>query len=159
MRPGTGFWDINEAAPWGRTFAEYVKLFELSPEDLKRRILDCGGGPASFTAEATARGCSVVACDPIYAFPAREIERRVHETYPLMLAGMRAERDRFVWTHMGSPEEVGKRRLQAMHRFLEDLPDGLACGRYFAEALPKLSFEDDVFGLALSSHFLFLYSE
>lgn len=151
--------DLKDVAPWGRSFDEYVRIFELTPGDLELRILDCGGGPASFTAEATERGCSVVACDPIYRLSANDIERRVREVYPVMLAGMQAERLRFVWTYTGSPEQVAERRLQAMRRFLEDFPSGLPAGRYVATGLPTLSFADDSFDLALSSHFLFLYSD
>ena len=99
-----GFDDIRDVAPWGRSFDEYVRIFGLNSEDLSQRILDCGGGPASFAAEATERGLSVVACDPIYQFDAAAIEQRVHEVYPSMVAGMEAERDRFVWTYMESPE-------------------------------------------------------
>src|SRR5437870_341869 len=111
-----GFDDIKEVAPWGRSFDEYVRIFQLTADDLTRRILDCGGGPASFAAEAAERGLSVVACDPIYRFTAAEIEQRVHEVYPSMVAGMQAERDRFVWKYMQSPEAVGQRRLAAMDR-------------------------------------------
>ena len=151
--------DLKDVAPWGRSFEEYVRIFKLTQKDLELRILDCGAGPASFTAEATERGCSVVACDPIYRFSANDIDRRVHEVYPVMLAGMQAERHRFVWTSTGSPEEVADRRLMAMRRFLRDFPPGLRAGRYVAEDLPSLSFADDSFDLALSSHFLFLYSD
>lgn len=151
--------DLTEVVPWGRTFDEYVRIFELRPEDLRKRILDCGGGPASFTAEATQRGLAVVACDPVYRFSAEDIERRVHEVYPIMLAGMRDERERFDWRYAGSPEAVAERRLVAAGRFLEDLPPGLQAGRYIAAGLPSLPFADRLFDLVLSSHFLFLYSD
>ena len=81
--------DLIDVAPWGRSFDEYVRIFELTADDLGGRILDCGGGPASFTAEATERGYSVVACDPIYKFSAADIEGRVHDVYPVMLKGDR----------------------------------------------------------------------
>lgn len=150
--------DLKDVVPWGRSLDEYVGMFDLSPSDLELRILDCGGGPSSFTAEATARGCRVVACDPIYRFTAEDIARRVEETYQVLVAGMEAERDRFVWTWAGSPREHAERRMRAMRRFLGDFPAGLREGRYLAEALPTLSFVDGAFDLALSSHFLFLYS-
>ena len=49
--------------------------------------------------------------------------------------------------------------MAAMRRFLEDFPAGLEKGRYHPDALPLLGFEDSQFDLALSSHFLFTYSE
>jgi SAM-dependent methyltransferase len=150
--------DLNDVVPWGRPFDEYVRMFDLSASDLDGRILDCGGGPASFAAEATDRGCRVVACDPIYRFTAAEIARRIDETYPVLVAGMEAERDRFVWTEAGSPKRHAQARLAAMRRFLDDFPLGLREGRYVTAALPTLGFADGAFDLALSSHFLFLYS-
>src|SRR5262249_39112028 len=162
-RPGTGtakmgFEDLHEVVPWGRPFAEYVRMFALAPADLDRRVLDCGGGPASFAAEAAARGHHVVASDPLYRFTDEEIARRIHEVYPAMVAGMEAARDRFNWTEAGSPRQHAARRLAAMRRFLADFAAGRYAGRYVAGALPALGFRDDAFDLALSSHFLFLYS-
>ncbi len=138
---------------------EYVGMFDLSPEDLQLRILDCGGGPASFNAEMTERGRRVVSCDPIYKFSAAEIERRVAETYPVLLQGVEEEKERFVWTRIVSPEELGEVRMRAMHCFLADFEAGLAAGRYLEASLPELPIGDDEFDLALCSHLLFLYSE
>jgi len=42
----------HDIKPWGRSFEEYVRMFSLTPPDLKRKILGCGDGPASFNAEA-----------------------------------------------------------------------------------------------------------
>jgi hypothetical protein len=47
---------LKEIMPWGRSFEEYVAMFALSEEDLSKRILGCGDGPASFNAELTRRG-------------------------------------------------------------------------------------------------------
>ena len=46
-----------------------------------------------------------------------------------------------------------------MERFLDDYDAGRKCGRYIPAELPLLPFEDQAFGLALCSHFLFLYSD
>lgn len=153
------FADLHEVVPWGRPFAEYVRMFALTPADLNRRIVDCGGGPASFAAEAAARGTRVVACDPLYHFSAEEIAHRIDAVVPTMVAGMEAARDRFNWTEAGSPKRHAARRLSAMRRFLADFSTGRHAGRYVTTALPALGFRDDAFDLALSSHFLFLYSD
>jgi hypothetical protein len=108
--------DLREVVPWGRAFAEYVRFFALTPAELSLRILDCGGGPASFAAEAFERGHAIVACDPLYRFSPVEIGTRVREVEPFMRQAMVAERARFVWTYAGSPEEVADRRLAAMQR-------------------------------------------
>ena len=43
-------------------------MFGLTATDLSGEILDRAGGPASFNAEASARGHRVVSCDPLYEF-------------------------------------------------------------------------------------------
>ncbi len=69
--------NVTSIIPWGRSFEEYRLIFNLSEQDLACRLLGCGDGPASFNAEATAKGYSVISCDPIYALSHREIEQRV----------------------------------------------------------------------------------
>ncbi len=66
---------------------------------------------------------------------------------------------RLVWTHVPSVAELGRRRMAALRRFIADYPRGTAEGRYVEASLPELPFESGAFDLALSSHFLFLYSE
>ena len=39
---------LKQIVPWGRSFAEYVAMFALSGDDLGKRILGCGDGPAAF---------------------------------------------------------------------------------------------------------------
>ena len=51
---------IDRVMPWGRSLEEYRAMFSLSEDDLARRILGCGDGPASFNAELSVRGGSVV---------------------------------------------------------------------------------------------------
>lgn len=109
--------DLRDVVPWGRSFHEYTAMFALSQDDLAGSILDCGAGPASFAAEGHALGLRVVACDPIYRFPAPEIARRVEEVVPVMLSGMESDRERFVWTRAGTPAQVAERRMAAMRRF------------------------------------------
>ena len=134
-------------------------MFALSAADLRRRILGCGDGPASFNAELTALGGDVVSIDPLYAFPGTAIERRVEETFEVVMDQVRRNPDDFVWTHVRSIDELGRRRMGAMVRFIRDYPAGLEQGRYVDASLPGLPFPDHSFDLGLSSHFLFLYSE
>lgn len=134
-------------------------MFDLSSSDLAGAILDCAGGPASFNAEATRKGCRVVSCDPIYRFTAQEISSRIEETYEVVLAGAKANQDRYVWDEICSPEKLGEVRMTAMRRFLEDFPQGLKEGRYRPDALPDTGFPNGKFDLSLCSHLLFTYSE
>ena len=134
-------------------------MFGLTATDLSGEILDCAGGPASFNAEASARGHRVVSCDPLYEFSAGEISARIDATFDQIVSNSEANRDRFSWHEIESPQRLGQVRMAAMRRFLDDLPTGLGEGRYRAAALPSLPFEDRAFDLALCSHFLFTYSD
>ena len=131
---------IDSVAPWGRTMAEYRGMFNLVESDLRGRILGCGDGPASFNAEMSAQGHAVVSVDPLYAFPAAAIERRVEETHDIIIEQVTRNRDDFVWTHVPSIPALGRRRMGAMRRFLADFPQGKCEGRYVDASLPDLAF-------------------
>lgn len=150
---------LETVVPWGRSFDEYCAMFALSDRDLAGRILDCAGGPASFNAEATRRGRSIVSCDPLYQFEAVGIEGRIAATCEDVLEQTRRNPTEFVWSSIRSIDELKNLRLSAMQRFLDDFPAGRLEGRYVSAALPTLPFGDRSFDLALSSHFLFLYTE
>jgi hypothetical protein len=150
---------LNEVIPWGRSFEEYARMFALSGDDLAGTILGCGDGPASFNAEATACGHRVVSCDPIYAFSAGEIERRVEECYDTVISQVKGNPDGFVWNCFRDPDHLGECRLAVMRRFLADFEAGKREGRYVVAALPRLPFLDNQFSLAVVSHLLFLYTE
>ena len=134
-------------------------MFDLTADALKLAILDCGGGPSSFNAEMTRQGYSIISCDPIYQFSASEIERRIQETYPVIMAAAEANKERIVWKDIESIEQLGTVRMAAMHQFLEDFPLGVEAGRYLTDELPTLSFSSGKFDLALCSHLLFTYSD
>ncbi len=149
----------DEVKPWGRSFNEYVGMFGLTTADLQKRILGCGDGPASFNAEATALGHTVISVDPLYALSAEQIERRVEATWRDILEQLRGNMDMFVWKSFGTVDELGAARLSAMRRFTADLEQGKDDGRYIDASLPALPFADGQFDLALCSNFLFLYSD
>jgi len=151
--------NFSEVIPWGRSFDEYRLMFRLSESDLAGRILGCGDGPASFNAEATAKGCSVISCDPIYDFSTEEIKQRVEDSYDKVITEVRLNPEGFVWEYFHDPDHLGRARLAAMTTFLSDFEQGKAEGRYVAAALPSLPFRNGQFDIALCSHLLFLYSE
>jgi hypothetical protein len=104
-------------------------MFALTPQDLRGRILDCGAGPASFNAEATAAGHRISSCDPLYRFSAADIRRRVEETSETLLAAVREHSERFVWRDIESPEKLGELRFAARSGhsgFRRDRPAGMS---------------------------------
>ncbi len=154
---------FTKVLPWGRSLGEYRAMFALEalpfgPALSRTRVLDVAGGPASFTAEMHEAGAEAVACDPLYALSGAEIAVHIEDARREIMAVVRRDRDRFVWSSLASPEEMERRRLAAMARFLEDYPAGLEAGRYRPDALPDLDFPDGRFDLVLCSHFLFTYS-
>ncbi len=152
---------IDQVVPWGRNFTEYCRMFALNESDLSRSILGCGDGPAAFNMQARERGIKVLSCDPIYQFSAAEIAHRIDETALKVLSGVRDNLDDFVWDKtrslLSSPDELLETRMTAMHKFLDDYK--AAPGHYIAAGVPHLPFKNEQFDLAISSHFLFLYSQ
>ncbi|MDO8287903.1 MAG: methyltransferase domain-containing protein [Parvibaculum sp.] len=150
--------NLDGIVPWGRRLDEYEAFFALSDVPLAARILDVGGGPASFAGEASAQGRHVTAIDPIYAAEGGAIRAQFERTAKAMKAGMTAARYRFNWKFYGSEELVHKRRREALDLFLADYAREGAV-RYVPGSLPDLPFADGTFDLALSSHLLFLYGD
>ncbi len=150
---------LEEVVPWGRTLTEYQLMFDLSAQDLNSKILGCGDGPASFNAEMTELGHSVVSIDPIYQFSATQIEQRVRATYDPVISQVRQNPSRYIWQNFRDADELGAARLKAMEKFLLDYEAGRAAGRYLYQSLPSLEFADRQFDLCMCSHLLFLYSD
>ncbi|NER50320.1 MAG: SAM-dependent methyltransferase [Symploca sp. SIO1A3] len=150
---------LAEVVPWGRTFTEYQLMFGLSPADLEARILGCGDGPASFNAEMTALGHSVISVDPIYQFSAEQIKQQVQKAYEPIISQVRQNAHRYIWKNFQDADELGQARLAAMESFLLDYEAGKIEKRYRYQSLPNLELADNQFGLCLCSHLLFLYSE
>lgn len=150
---------LDKVVPFGRSFDEYVNLFNLSASDLQKRILGVGDGPASFNAEATQRGYQVTSIDPVYEFSGADILERFNQVVDPIIDQVKATPEDWVWTYHQSPDHLRQNRVNAIQLFLQDYEQGKQQGRYQIGALPHLDFADDSFDLALCSHFLFLYSE
>jgi len=150
---------LDQIVPWGRSRKEYELMFSLSAVELSRGVLDCGGGPASFTAEVSACNYRAVAIDPIYHYTSQEIRARFDATADSMLAQVRATPADWVWSYHRNPEALLANRRAALDGFLADYDPGLREGRYVEAKLPALPFDSASFGLAVCSHLLFLYSD
>jgi hypothetical protein len=149
---------LTNVVPFGRSFAEYQQMFNLSAVDLRQQILGVGDGPASFNAEATAQGIKVTSIDPIYQFSGADIQQRFNAVVDDIMAQVQASPGDWVWSYHKSPADLRRNREQAMQRFQQDYDEGKQAGRYLIGELPQLPFADQQFDLALCSHFLFLYS-
>lgn len=150
---------LTSVVPWGRSFNEYQAMFSLNESDLKKTILGCGDGPASFNAELTKIGAHVKSVDPVYQFNSQQIRSRIEQVNPEVLSQVSKNADDFIWKTIANVNELGRLRMEAMENFLNDYEQGKKLGRYIDASLPKLPFQDAEFDLALCSHYLFLYSE
>jgi hypothetical protein len=150
---------LEQVVPFGRSRREYELMFDLTEADLQGKILDCGGGPASFNAEVTATGSRVVSIDPIYQFSSSRIERQFLETVDDVIAQVNATPADWTWSYHRDSEALRRNRYEVMQRFLQDYPTGCSAGRYQVATLPSLPFAEAEFDLALCSHLLFLYSD
>lgn len=150
---------LEKVIPWGRNFDEYTAMFDLKPEIIEQKIIDCASGPASFNCEMNRQGYRVISCDPIYEFSAQEIARRIEETYATVVNRLRENSENYVWQNIKNPEHLGEVRMAAMQQFLADFPTGIQEGRYLTAELPELPFNKGEFDLALCSHFLFSYTD
>ncbi|MDD1719147.1 MAG: class I SAM-dependent methyltransferase, partial [Methanoregulaceae archaeon] len=155
--PGMTF-SLSQVEPWGRSHQEYLSFFDLDDNDLGRRLAGCADGPAGFNSWLSARGGSIVSCDPLYRYRAAEIRDRIRECRPRILRQVEENMDLFVWETVRSPEELGRYRASAMQSFLADYERGRREGRYLAATLPFLPFPDNSFDIAVCSHLLFYYS-
>lgn len=149
---------LDKVVPFGRSLDEYIKMFNLSSEDLQQRILGVGDGPASFNAEGTAKGYNITSIDPIYQFDGTEIKQRFDAVVDNIIEQIIATPNNWVWSYHQNPQELKASRIKALEIFLQDYQSGKQAGRYIAQELPHLDFADQSYDLALCSHFLFLYS-
>jgi hypothetical protein len=151
--------NLQSIVPWGRTLQEYRDMFLLDKQDLQQKILGCGDGPASFNVEARALGADVTSIDPTYQFTKEELARRIDEVADEVIDQVAQNQEGFVWKNIRDIDDLYSTRMGAMRQFLANYKEGREQGFYLSEMLPQLSFRDKSFDLALSSHFLFLYSE
>ena len=150
---------LENIVPFGRSLDEYSRMFRLTREDRSRNVLGVADGPASFNAEWTAQGGSVVSVDPIYAFEAGEIRNRFDAVVDDIIEQVENSPDNWVWSYHENPEGLRRHRIEVIERFTEDFLSARGTGRYIVGSLPNLPFPAARFDLALCSHFLFLYSD
>jgi hypothetical protein len=152
--------NIDRVAFIGRTFAEYMRIFELDEKSLLRGpVLDCPAGAASFAAEAHRSGLDVIACDVLYGLPVKEIIEKGERDIKLIYDKVGEVSHLYVWDYYKNRDDLIAQRKKSLGLFAEDFADGVAGGRYVEASLPHLPFTDNAFSLVISSHFLFLYGD
>jgi hypothetical protein len=155
--------DIDRIAFFGRTYVEYMDIFGLDDEILKKgRILDCPAGASSFTAEAHQKGFNVTACDVLYSLSADELFKKGKNDMQHVFEKFDEAAHLYVWDYYKNKNDVMTLRTKAIETFYDDFAatDGYGrCGHYVQAELPYLPFHDESFSLVLSGNFLFLYGD
>ena len=145
---------------WGRPFWEYMQMFNLSKEDLAKRMLDCAGGPASFNVDLSQLGGRIVSIDPAYRLLPEEIQIQIGEAHKVVRRILSENLDFYSMDlYNNSVDEYCQVHLASMDDFLSDFPAGKLEGRYLVGGLPELPFKDKEFDLSLCGNLLFAYRD
>lgn len=150
--------DLDRIIFIGRTFDEYISLFNLNEDQIKQfKILDCPAGACSFTAKSNQLGGDVTAVDIAYYYPVNQLQEKGLIDLEHGSTSVEMARDNYVWDYFKTSDELKKTRLQALLDCTDDM--SLHPERYVAATLPVLPFQDNEFEMTLSAHFLFMYSD
>jgi SAM-dependent methyltransferase len=139
----------------GRTWKEYMKMFNLKGEDLfNGKILDCASGASSFTAEMSKQGYDVTALDILYDKDPDVLDDKYHDHMEVLIEGL-ASVNSFVWNFFSDVQDLKDKRDEAFREFIEDYRTNNE--RYIKADLTNLPFPDNYFSMVLCSHLLFIY--
>ena len=117
---------LDDVVPWGRRYNEYLDMFHLSDDEIRSsRIVSFGDGPASFNAEGTMLGGTILSVDPIYQYSGRELETRLNEVRSIIIEQARENSSNYVWNRISDISELERLRMSAVSLFLSDFEQGL----------------------------------
>lgn len=152
--------NLNRIAVIGRTYDEYLKIFDLD-EDIMRRgpVLDCPAGASSFAVEANKLGMNVTASDTVYNLPSEKLIAKAQEDLTHVFEKFDEVSHLYSWSHYKDKDDVISHRKKALELFAADFKEGCKEGCYVYGKLPNLPFPDKAFSLVTSGHFLFLYGD
>ncbi len=152
--------DIDRIAFIGRTYKEYMDLFDLDEKSLKQGpVLDCPAGAASFTAEAGQLGIEAAACDTLYGSALENLVEKGRKDIAHIYDKVKEVPHLFNWNYYKDIDNLVFLRETALEIFASDFKRGSDEGRYRYGTRPELPYPDKHFSLVLSSHFLFLYGD
>ncbi|MEW9671523.1 SAM-dependent methyltransferase [Ammoniphilus sp. 3BR4] len=150
--------DLSRIVFIGRTFDEYMSMFNLTKEELiNRKILDCPAGACSFTAMANQLGADVTATDIAYYHPFEQLAEKGFEDIEHAMLNLEKAKSNYVWDYFKSVAGLRNHRMQALHDCAKDMKQ--FPNRYIPAVLPVLPFKDKEYDLTLSAHFLFMYAD
>lgn len=144
----------------GRTYDEYVRMFNLSKDVLSTNtFFVCPGGASSFTAQATKNGYQARAGDILYDLTKDELQSHGESSINTTREKMGDVVDGYNWDEFCNVEGLLQARSKSLSDFLADYQKGLEDGRYIHCALPNLPLTDGEVDVVLSDHLLFTYPQ
>jgi hypothetical protein len=142
----------------GHNTVDYQHMFDLSEDDLHKKIITFASGFDIFNLEMTAKGNSVISCARNYALTTEQMRELVEKNIKKMNEHFDDHEEQFLFDREVSLPTIKENLYQTAQRFIADYPKGQAEKRYLPEVLSKLSFPNLSFDLALCSHYLFANS-
>lgn len=141
----------------GRSWAEYLKMFDLDLEKLKgKKILDCAAGASSFTSFMSKKGYDITAVDLLYDKDSKFLKNRCEEHLKALIVALEKIEGEFVWSFFKSLDELKNHRMESCKDFNNDYKTNKG-KRYLKADLTQLPFPDNSFHTVLCAHLLFIY--
>jgi ubiquinone/menaquinone biosynthesis C-methylase UbiE len=141
----------------GRSWAEYLKMFDLNLKNLNnKKILDCAAGASSFTNFLSKNGIDASAVDILYDEDPEFLKKRCKEHLMALVESLGKMEYEFVWSFFKNLDDLKNHRMQSCLDFNRDYK--LHMGKKYIKAdLTQLPFEDESFDMVLCAHLLFIY--
>lgn len=141
----------------GRSWAEYLKMFDLDLEKLNgKKILDCAAGASSFTSFMSKKGYDVTAVDLLYNNDSEFLKNRCEEHLQALINALEGIEGQFVWSFFKNLEELKNHRMKSCSDFNNDYKKNKG-KNYLMADLTQLPFPDNTFHQVLCAHLLFIY--
>ena len=143
----------------GRSYEEYIQMFNLTKEYLKdQKTLDIASGASSFTPQLLNKGFNITAADVLYNTEPQELEKISSNDFNTLIqahSGLDCNSD---WNFFKNSDDMIKQRTMVYKEFIGSY--NKEKGKIYIPAeLPSLPFKNNEFSLVLCSHLLFLYDD
>ncbi len=113
--------NIDRIAFIGRTYAEYMKIFDLT-EDILRQgpVLDCPAGAASFAAEAHEIGINVTSCDILFNSKVEALIEKGMKDINHIYDNVKQAHHLYAWIYYKNIDNLISYRKSALDKFARE---------------------------------------
>lgn len=158
MSKGRNSMELSKIIFIGRTFDEYMSMFDLKLDEIKGlKILDAPGGACSFNSVANAIGTDVTSIDIAYYHSPEDLYIKGMEDITHAMTALTKAHGQYIWEYFENVNDLARHRREALDTCFEHMQSSPQS--YIASTLPELPFQNDEFDLTLCAHFLFTYAD